>query len=320
VRPPSQLRRVRAALDPDGGHRIGLVVRAGERYLADGMAERAPAVGYYGILSLFPALLLCSAALRFLAGESAPDDIAAYTRERGASNAVAEALRSAAQTAQSASATTAGGAGIAGLLTLVYGASRAFTALGRAVDAIGRQSRHPRSVWRRLQDIGWTLALLFIGIAAALLVAVSGAVLEDLLELIGIEGSAVTFWSIARWPLAAGLALLLVALARWAAPTADRRPFRLISPGRLATVGALAVTTAGYDVYVTYLSGYNTLYGAFAAVFILMLWIWLAASSFLAGAELDAVIEERSAAQPSTSPTSRARATASERDDASSLR
>lgn len=51
------VRRVRDALDPAGDHRLALAAHAVQRYLADGMAERAPAVGYSGILSLFPALL-----------------------------------------------------------------------------------------------------------------------------------------------------------------------------------------------------------------------------------------------------------------------
>ena len=87
--------------------------------------------------------------------------------------------------------------------------------------------------------------------------------------------------------------ILIVALVRWAATTGERRPFRLASPGRLVTVGSLVVTTAGFNVYVTYLASYNATYGAFTAAIILMLWIWMAGSSILFGAELDAVLDER---------------------------
>jgi membrane protein len=316
------VRRVRAALDPGRDHRLGLATRATQRYLADGMAERAPAVGYYGILSLFPALLLAFAAVRFVAGDGAPSDIASYTHEHGASGAVAGALRSAAETAQKASAPTAGGAGLAGLLTLVYGASRTFTALGRAVDAIGRETRRARSPGRRLQDIAWTLVLLTLVIVTVLLVSVSGAVLEDLLGLFGIGGAAVPIWSIARLPVAAALALVVVAIIRWAAPTADRQPLRLVSPGRLLTVGSLAVTTAGYNVYVTSIASYNATYGAFTAAIILMLWIWMASTAFLAGAELDTVLDERAEAPAGVDPPDRpasAPSAPSERDEASTL-
>jgi membrane protein len=300
------LRRVREAFDPDGGGRLGLGARTVQRYVADGMAERAPALAYYGIFSLFPALMLAFTVTRFLAGDGAPADVAEYSRDHGASGAVAGALRSAVQTTQAASVPTAGSAGVISLLTLVYGASRAFTAIGRA------------------QDIGWTLVLLAMGIIALLLVSVSGRVLEDLLGLVGIDGTDPTIWSVVRWPVAACIALIGVDLVRWTAPTGERGPFRLMTAGRFVTVAALVTATVGYNVYITHIASYNATYGAFAAAIILMLWIWLAGSVLLLGAELDAVLDEptggRSAGQPSTSPTSRARATASERDEASSLR
>ena len=292
VRDSAVVARARDTFDPDGVHRIGLVVRIGQRYIADGMLERAPAIAYYGILSLFPALLLGSAAVKLVAGDSAPDDIASYSRELGSSRAVADALRSAAETAQDASAPTAGAAGIAGLMTLVYGASRAFTALGRAVDAIGRQTRQPRSLLRRLQDIGWTLVLLVMCIVMLVLVSVSGAVLEDVLERIGIGDSMVVVWTILRWPIAATLALLVIAILRSATPTGKRPPFRLVSAGRIVTVVALVVATAGFNVWVMYLASYNALYGAFSTAIVLMLWIWMCASSVLLGAVVDAVLRE----------------------------
>lgn len=318
------LRRVREAFDPKGGGRLGVGASTVQRYVADGMAERAPALAYYGIFSLFPALTLAFAVTRFVAGDGAPADVAEYSRDHGASGAVAGALRSAVQTAQEASEPTAGSAGVISLLTLVYGASRAFTAIGRAVDAIGRHAYQPRSALKRAQDIGWTLVLLAMGIIAFLLVTVSGRVLEELLGLFGIDGTDPTIWSVVRWPAAACIALIGVDLVRWTAPTGRRGPFRLMTAGRLFTVAALVTATVGYNVYITQIASYNATYGAFSAAIILMLWIWLAGSVLLFGAELDAVLDERAGArpagQPSTSPTSRARATASERDEASSLR
>jgi membrane protein len=304
---------------------LRLGMRTTERYLDDSMAERAPAIAYYGLLSLFPALLVAFSVVRFVGGDSAPEEIAEYTKAHGTSGAVAGALQSAAKTARDADAATAGGIGVAGVLVLIYGASRAFTAIGRAVDAIGARARLGRSPLRRLQDIGWTLVLMAMAIVMVLVATVSGAVLEDLLGLFGIDDAAVTVVTLVRWPVAAALALLFVAIIRWAAPVSAHPPFRLISPGQVATAGSIAVLTAGYNVYITTFASYNTTYGAFAAPIILMLWIWMTASALLAGAELDAVLEEGDGkwgadGQPSTSPMSRARETASERDEASSLR
>jgi membrane protein len=284
--------RVRRVVDKGGDTAPGLAVR---RYVDDGMVERAPALAYYGILSLFPSLLLAFTLVRFIGGDSAPDDLSAYAREQGVSGEVATALRSAAQTARDAPAPSAGAAGAIGLLTLVYGASKAFTATGRAVDAIGRRTRTVRSLRRRAEDIGWTLVLLVLSLVALVLLTVSGDLLKDLLGLFGLSGAAVTGWSIARLPVAAALALFIVAVVYWAAPAERRRTFRLVTPGASVAVAVLLVATIGYGVYVSEFASYNATYGASAGLVILLLWIWLAGTAVLYGAELDAVIEARAA-------------------------
>jgi membrane protein len=258
------------------------------------MADRAPALAYYGILSLFPFLLMGFALIRFVAGADAPGDIAVYAGERGWSNALADALGSVTETARSASAAGAGSVGAAGLFTLLYGASRAFTAIGRALDVINRRPSTARSLERRAKDVGWTLVLVLLTIAAAVAFAVSGRVLEDLLDLVGLDQGAAALWGVARFPASAALVLLIVAIVRWASPS-ERRPFRLITPGIVASVVALGLGSVGFDVYVSQVATYNTTYGAFAGAVILLLWIWLAAIALLLGSELDAVLEERAA-------------------------
>jgi membrane protein len=287
-------------VDPERDTPLGLGARAVRRYLDDGMTDRAPTIAYYGILSLFPSLLLAFSLVRLVGGADAPADIASYAQGHGTSGAVAGALRSAATTARQAPVPTAGAIGAASVVTLVYGASRALTATGRALDVIGRRPGHGRSLARRAQDIGWTLVLLLLGLVAIGLVTISGHVLEDFLGLFGVSGAAVDVWSIARWPVVAALALVVVAVMRWATPSTRPRRFRLVTPGVVATVGILVVETVGYDIYVTSIASYNVTYGAFAGLVILLLWIWLAGTAILLGAELDAVLADR--AGPSQRP------------------
>jgi membrane protein len=292
------VQRVRRAVDPERGGPLAALVLAVRRYIEDGMLERAPTLAYYGLLSLFPLVLLAFSALGLLAGDDAAAEVAAYARESGASGALSDAVRSAVGTAQDTPETVAGAAGLVSVLTLIYGASRAFTAAGRAIDAIGSRERRPRSLVRRAEDIGWTLVVLVIGMVLMVFATVSGKVLEDLLGLLGIGGAAGTAWAILRWPLAGAFTVLIVAIVRWAAPTGARQPFRLLSPGRLVTLGSLAVATAGFNVYVTYLATYNATYGALAGAIILMLWLWQAGSILLFGAELDAVLEDATGSSP----------------------
>ncbi len=298
-------RLLRYATDPDSTRPVPVLTAALRRYTRDGMTDRAPTIAYYGILSLFPTLLLAFSLIRLVGGDDAAQDLAAYARERGASDGVAGALRDAAATAREAPAPAAGSAGAIGLLTVVYGASRAFSAAGRAFDAIHHHRSVPRSLARRAEDIGWTLAMLAIGAAIVVLITVSGRVLEDLLGLLGLSGAFTGVWAVLRIPIAAALSLVLVAVVGWAAPTTRPRRFRIATPGLLVTTGLLVVGTLGFGVYVTYIASYNTTYGAFAGAVILLLWIWLAGSALLFGAEVDAELTERAERRGPFTPAAR---------------
>jgi membrane protein len=272
---------------------LDLALSAVRRFVADGMSERAPAIAYYAILSIFPALLLMFGALRFVGGDDAPQDIAAYASDHGASGALADALRSAVTSAREAPAPAAGGAGALGAVTTLYGASRAFTATGRALDAMDSDVRTGRSLRRRAQDLACTLLVLLGGLIVLLLLLVSGDVLSDALELIGISDGATTLYSAWRWVAVAVLSLLLVATIRWAAPSAPRPPLRLRSAGVLLTVTALLLEAAGFNFYLTTIAHYDATYGTFTAAVILMVWVWMGSATLLAGAEVDEVLEGR---------------------------
>ena len=285
--------RARRWLDPGRPTAPGTVVQAAQRYVTDGMPDRAASLAYYGMLSLFPVLMLAISVIRFVGGSDAPDDLTQYAEEHGASSALGTTLHSALDTATSASRPSAGALGVAGLLLLIYGASRAFTAAGRALDATDGRPSQPRPAGRRLQDVGWTVLLILLAIVFVVLVLVSGRVLRELLGLIGLSGFGVTLWGFLRWPAAALLLLFAFAIVRATAPTATHRRFRLFSIGSVVTAGVWLAASAGYAVYLSTLATYNATYGTFAGAVILLLWIWLSASALLYGAELDVAIASR---------------------------
>jgi membrane protein len=287
----SLARRCAAYVERPPNGPVGIVLAGARRYLEDGLAERAPAMAYYGILSLFPMLLIGVALIRFVAGDGAADDLARYARDEGASGALTATLRSAVRTAQAADTTTAVTAGLVGFVTLMYGASRAFTASGRALDVVAHRGSTARSLTRRAQDLGWTLVVLLMVLAVLVVTALSGHVVAALGKLIGLDNRGV--WRIVRWPALVLLGLLIVAVVRWAAPTGTRPSFRLLSVGTVVSVLVLLVETVVFDFYVSAIATYNDTYGAFAGGIVLILWLWLASSAFLFGAELDAVLDER---------------------------
>lgn len=270
---------------------VELTVR---RFIADGMVDRGASLAYYGLLSLLPVLMIVAGLIALIGGDSVAVDFGGYLRQEGASATLAKTAESVVNTAVDSAPGEAGTVGMVGLATLIYGASRAFAAAGRALDVIWRRRQQGWTVVRRIKGIGWTVVLLVLGLIAGVLTFVGRGLADDLLDLIGLEEASTPLWTVLRWPLAALAMMLSMRLVMWAAPSPPRERFRLITPGAMTAAGVWLAASGGYGFYVGELSTYNATYGAFAALVILLLWIWLTSMAFLFGCELDAVLfEER---------------------------
>ncbi len=269
---------------------VELTVR---RFLADGMVDRGASLAYYGLLSLLPVLMIVAGVVSLLGADSTSVNFASYLRDEGASSTLAATAESIVKTAVDSAPEQAGAVGLVGLATLIYGASRAFAAAGRALDVIWRRRQKGWTIVRRVKGIGWTIVLLVLGLTAGVLTFVGRGLADDLLDLIGLEEASTPLWTVIRWPLAAVAMMLSMRLVMWAAPSPPRERFRLITPGAATAAGVWLAASGGYGLYVGELATYNATYGAFAALVILLLWIWLTSMAFLFGCELDAVLYEQ---------------------------
>lgn len=278
---------------------VAIVEATVRRFLADGMVDRGASLAYYGLLSLLPTLMIGASIVSLLGGDDTSIDFGSYLREEGASATLANTVESIVKTAVDSAPSQASTIGIVGLATLIYGASRAFAAAGRALDVIWRRRHKGWTIPRRITGIGWTIVLLVLGLIAGVLTFVGRGLADDLFDLVGLEDVSTPLWSILRWPLAALAMMLTMRLVMWAAPSPPRGPFRLVTPGAATAAGIWLIASGGYGFYVGELSSYNATYGAFAALVILLLWIWLTSMAFLAGCELDAVLVERREARES---------------------
>jgi membrane protein len=277
--------------------RQSTAVAAARRFAADNMTERAAALAFYALFSLIPVLLIAAAAIRLFGDAETAASAERTAADAGAASSVSAVLRDMLDAALRSSPEGTGSAGLAGIVTLLYGASKAFTDGGRALDRIGGIHQARRPLRKRAADLGWTVVLVLFGLLEAGLVVLTGGLLRALLDALGLEGGSRWLWELARWPVLASIALVAVAIVRWAGPTATRPPFRVLTPGNVVCVGLVLVASAGYSVYLSTLASYNATYGVFAALIILMLWVWGACLAFLYGAELDAVLDERAAGQ-----------------------
>src|SRR5215210_7358109 len=189
--------------DPRPGPRIELsdFKRAFQRFQRDQMTDRAAALTYYSLLSLFPALLFGVAALGYFGGSGLIDDAADYLRKAGAPGQTVDAVTKALESAQS-QRSTAFTALVVALGTSLHGASGAFGAFRRALNVVWRVAEGRNFVRRKAHDIGWTAVLLVLVLITFVLIFVGGSVADDLLGFVGLGSVAADVWLVARWPAA----------------------------------------------------------------------------------------------------------------------
>ena len=145
-------------------------------------------------------------------------------------------------------------------------------------------------IWKRLLlSIGYTLGLAVLIIIAAALMMLGPQAVAWFANEISIGTLFVGLWTWLRWPLAALVLMLVVAIAYYVVPDVDE-PFRFVSPGAvLAVIGWLAVSL-GFSYYVAGFAHYGAVYGSLSAVIVLLVEFFISASVLLLGAEVNAAI------------------------------
>lgn len=264
----------------------------------DNLLDWAAALTYYGVLSLFPGLLVLTAILGLLgpsATQSLVDNASKVVPGQGR-----EILIGAIQEL-SRSSEVAGPAAVFGILGALWSASGYIGAFMRASNVIYSMPEG-RPVWKTWPlRLGLTIAVLGALAVCAVGIVATGGVARYLGDLVGLGSTGVLVWDIAKWPVIAALAGLAFAVLYWASPNVRQPRFRWMTPGGLLAVLLWAAATAGFAFYVANFASYNKIYGSLAGVIVFLVWLWISNIAVLLGAELDAELargKERAAGRP----------------------
>ncbi|MEW2587147.1 YihY/virulence factor BrkB family protein [Streptomyces virginiae] len=258
----------------------------------DELADRAAALTYYGVLALFPALLVLVSLLG-VAGESATEQVL-DNLQKLTPGAARDVISNAVQQLQ-------GNAGlgsllaVVGVLVAIWSASGYVAAFIRASNAV-YDVPEGRPVWKVLPlRVGLTVVLMVLAVASALIVVFTGGLARQAGSALGVGDTAMTVWSIAKWPVLLVLVTIMIALLYWAAPNAKGRGFRWVTPGSFLALVIWLVASAGFAFYVANFGSYNKTYGTLAAVIIFLVWLWITNLAVLLGLEFDAEMVRRRA-------------------------
>ena len=272
---------------------VAVIKRALVSFYDDQMTQHAAALTYYSLMSLFPATLLGLSLLGLL-GEypSTYNAIINYLRDVVPHSALVpldSSLRQALQ--HKGSAVTAFVVSIA--LTL-YGTTGVLEAARRALNVVFELEGGGRSFLRRKStDIIFTFVLMGLVLASLIMLFIGGRFAEDLLGFIGLGPTAASIWSVARWPGALAVTMLIFALIYYVTPDVKQRGFRWVTPGAFVGVLIWLAASLGFSAYISQVANVGALYGAFAGAIVLVGWLWLTNVALLFGAELDAEIERQ---------------------------
>ena len=136
-----------------------------------------------------------------------------------------------------------------------------------------------------------TVVMVVLLAFSAFAVVVTGGLARQVGNLVGVGGTALTVWDIAKWPVLLLVVSFMFSILYWASPNVKQPGFRWISPGGVFAVAIWVIASGLFALYVAGFSSYNKTYGALAGVIIFLVWLWLSNVAILLGAEFNAELE-----------------------------
>jgi membrane protein len=253
----------------------------------DNLTDWAATLTYYGLLALFPALIVLVSIVGLVGDpNSTTNTLTDIVTKLGPDSAASTFSGPIKQVTESRS--TAGFALIASTLVALWSASGYLGAFIRASNVI-YETREGRPFWKlRPLQLLLTLVIVLLLAVMALGVVLTGPIVADVAGPIGVSDTAVSIWNYAKWVLIAVLFVLMIGLIYYASPNVKQRGFKWISPGGLVALVVWLVASAGFGIYVSQFGSYNKVYGSLAGIIVILIWMWITNLAILFGHELNA--------------------------------
>jgi membrane protein len=266
-----------------------ILKRTVKEFQDDNLTDWAAALTYYGVMSLFPMLVVLVALLGLVGQQSTITTMIDSLRSAGlkdVANTVSGPLNEVVR--------NKGGAGALlgfGLLGSLWSASGYIGAFMRAMNAV-YEVKEGRPFWKlRPLQIAITLVGVLLLSLVAVAVVVSGPVAKAVGSAFGLGDTAVTVWGVVKWPVMLVVVMAMIAGLYYLTPNVRQPKLRWVSPGAVVAVVAWVAASAGFGLYVSHFSSYGKTYGALGGVIIFLVWMWISNLALLFGAELDSELE-----------------------------
>jgi len=267
--------------------RFAILKRTVKEFQEDNLSDWAAALTYYGLLSLFPALIALVSILGLFGDpEQTTQTITDMVTQLGP--------KSAADTFAGPVESITANRGAAGILFFVglglslWSASGYVGAFMRAANIV-YETPEGRPFWK-LRPLQLLVTLVMILLLAAVLLGLvlTGPVVSAVAGPLGIGSTAQTVFNIAKWPIMLIAVILMFAVLFHAAPNVKLPGFKWVTPGAILALVVWIVVSVAFAFYVANFGSYDKTYGALGGVVILLMWMWLTNVALLLGMELNA--------------------------------
>ena len=269
---------------------IGTLKRTVREFKEDDLTDWAAALTYYSVLSIFPALIAMVALVGLVMDPKAlTDALRDIIAQLGPPSAV-ETFEGPINSITKSSGT--------GFILLIVGLAGALWTASGYVGAFMRASNsiyetvEGRPFWKR-RPVQMLVTLIVVVLLAITLIALilTGPVAKGVGEAVGLGGTAVTVWNIAKWPVLLLMVVTIFAILYYSAPNVKLPGFRWITPGSVLAVVVWIIASVAFAFYVANFGSYNKTYGALGGVVTFLVWIWITNIAVLLGAELNSELE-----------------------------
>jgi membrane protein len=265
----------------------GTLKRTLLEFQEDNMTDWAAALTYYGLLSLFPALIALVSIVGLFADPVSTTrtltEIVSNLGPNGAARTFSGPIESI-----TAHRGTAGVLFVVGLAAAIWSASGYVGAFTRAANVI-YETPEGRPFWK-LRPLQLLITVVMIVLLALVLLALvfTGPVVTAVAGPLGIGSTAVDVWNIAKWPALLAVVIVMFAVLFHLTPNVRLPGFRWVTPGALLALGLWIVVSVLFALYVANFGSYDKTYGTLGGAVSLLVWMWITNLALLLGMELNA--------------------------------
>jgi membrane protein len=266
----------------------GVLKRTLREFKADNLTDLAAALTYYGVLAIFPMLIVIVSVLGLI-GRSVTQPLInnLNTVAPGPARTI---LTNAINNVESHQG-TAGVLFVVGLLVALWSASGYIAAFMRASNIVW-DVEEGRPIYKTMAlRIGVTALTVTLLTLTAIAVVFTGPLAMKLGGVIGVGSTGVLVWDIAKWPVMLLIVAVILSILYYASPNVRQPGFRWVTPGGVFAVLAWIAVSGLFALYVANFASYNKTYGALGSVVAFLVWLWLTNVVILLGAELNAELE-----------------------------